>query len=815
MSSVVPVHTAVIVQSEQSNLFCFVNSSTKFKCNTNSIVPVTCTFCCHTLALLLVAVDCSTSAFPFYSGVLEYTQYSFVSKPDCFSVKSLPPQSITTSSSTYPSNDPLAPSRSGKLATMDFNTETERLQIFADTNGLSMPGSPENNNGAPESTSLAYIEPSWDSPEPVASSNLVTMEPLTPLTPSQGSVHTPLQPTSDPVDEQSQDNQEFPLEEPDCTTCPSKMGTSDNDVNYVAALAASLLAEVVPTETPLGTDDEQAGQGELFAPRHVTEEKSPSTSPYNGNSHLSDEWSMILDNPHPPALCNTNQFTQPPASDEFTRTAAALDPSYLLTSIGQGPESYIERKAQCAESKKVKLKRGTLTRPRKLSKREAAKAATAAALAEELRLAHLAKTKQITDDELLRLKPKKKRRAAKFDKPVPSRFCHVCSRTPKSVRLAVCSKIKFGTCRKVICEKCFDSYGYGDFEMAKITNETDWLCPHCNDNCPPRAQCRTYQRINDRLRISRLKQERPRGRSSRSSRHSHVRRDSCDATDDDGICAAGSDHGSNSGTNTAIQGDEVPVVEEDEYMQDAIPAPNNNPTVSITVPVEMQTSLTEDPMQLAVGFENVNDTQTPFDMPPLGDFISSLTKPDGEHDPDTRSENSAPRYSSDRHEQLGQEFVKSESDPYDQNSGNAFENKEIVSEVVSSVTHATEHLRNQQWNGFSLGPLNDHGREYNNLNQGGHVNYQPMSNKGILNSLFDIGDIDNIGENGIGHTADEVDPNDSAKNQVFEADLEKCYAVNPEDGMECKIAAAAEVDRNYGNKCVFEEADCFETLGTL
>eukprot|EP00737_Agarophyton_chilense_P003205 gb/GEZJ01003724.1/.p1 GENE.gb/GEZJ01003724.1/~~gb/GEZJ01003724.1/.p1 ORF type:complete len:665 (-),score=96.24 gb/GEZJ01003724.1/:72-2066(-) len=114
---------------------------------------------------------------------------------------------------------------------------------------------------------------------------------------------------------------------------------------------------------------------------------------------------------------------------------------------------------------------------------------------------------ELSDEELLRARPKKKRRAAKFDKPVPSRFCHVCSRTPKNVRLATCARIRAGTCRKVVCEKCFERYGYGAFGAA-LGDDARWLCPHCRGDCPQRAQCRTYQRINDRLRVTRLRQER-------------------------------------------------------------------------------------------------------------------------------------------------------------------------------------------------------------------------------------------------------------------------------------------------------------------
>lgn len=110
----------------------------------------------------------------------------------------------------------------------------------------------------------------------------------------------------------------------------------------------------------------------------------------------------------------------------------------------------------------------------------------------------------LTDAAILAMKPKKNRKKAKFDKPSPSRFCHICSRTPKNVRLAVCKRINDGICRKVVCEKCFQDYGFGHFEQAY--NTSNWLCAHCSGLCPERAQCQTYGRINDKLRATRLKQ---------------------------------------------------------------------------------------------------------------------------------------------------------------------------------------------------------------------------------------------------------------------------------------------------------------------
>lgn len=177
------------------------------------------------------------------------------------------------------------------------------------------------------------------------------------------------------------------------------------------------------------------------------------------------------------------------------------------------------KKRDSAPLKRSSSRRGKRATGKRISKREAAKAATAAAKALQDEIAFLANTKQITDEELLQLKPKKKRRSAKFENPIPSRFCHICSRTPKNVRLAVCSQILAGTCRKVVCEKCFGDYGFGNFADALNVRTSTWACPHCCEDCPPRAQCSTYGRINDRLRVNRLKQERP-SRSAEPEDHS-------------------------------------------------------------------------------------------------------------------------------------------------------------------------------------------------------------------------------------------------------------------------------------------------------
>jgi len=102
--------------------------------------------------------------------------------------------------------------------------------------------------------------------------------------------------------------------------------------------------------------------------------------------------------------------------------------------------------------------------------------------------------------------PKLKRKKAKFASPKPSRFCHLCSRTPKTVRQVVCANIheEAYTCRKVVCEKCFTDNGW-DWEAASTGPvAAAWVCTHCRDTCPARSQCRTYRRTNERLRVKRL-----------------------------------------------------------------------------------------------------------------------------------------------------------------------------------------------------------------------------------------------------------------------------------------------------------------------
>ncbi|KAA8498578.1 hypothetical protein FVE85_6163 [Porphyridium purpureum] len=100
--------------------------------------------------------------------------------------------------------------------------------------------------------------------------------------------------------------------------------------------------------------------------------------------------------------------------------------------------------------------------------------------------------------EQLASKPKIRR----YSNSTASRFCHICARSMDSVRAISCFNTLFGVCRKIICEKCFEQYGW-DWEAASKPGAR-WSCAHCKGICPERAQCNTYKRTNQRRRLKGL-----------------------------------------------------------------------------------------------------------------------------------------------------------------------------------------------------------------------------------------------------------------------------------------------------------------------
>lgn len=92
-------------------------------------------------------------------------------------------------------------------------------------------------------------------------------------------------------------------------------------------------------------------------------------------------------------------------------------------------------------------------------------------------------------------------------KNVPSKYCHICTRSVNSVPMAFCANIKEGKCRKIVCSKCASQYNMHDV-LACIQDpmlHLDWTCSHCRNVCPSKAQCTTYARINKERRMTNKK----------------------------------------------------------------------------------------------------------------------------------------------------------------------------------------------------------------------------------------------------------------------------------------------------------------------
>ncbi len=75
----------------------------------------------------------------------------------------------------------------------------------------------------------------------------------------------------------------------------------------------------------------------------------------------------------------------------------------------------------------------------------------------------------------------------------PSRFCHVCVRPATRFGFLLCLNISAGTCRKVVCKRCFEEFNW-DWHAA--ANNPSWACSHCSGTCPERASCFTYDKWN-------------------------------------------------------------------------------------------------------------------------------------------------------------------------------------------------------------------------------------------------------------------------------------------------------------------------------
>lgn len=86
-----------------------------------------------------------------------------------------------------------------------------------------------------------------------------------------------------------------------------------------------------------------------------------------------------------------------------------------------------------------------------------------------------------------------RKKSRTYSKAVASRFCHICTRQRKTpTSHAECHNVKYGTCRKSVCERCFIKYKW-DWEAVRAPGAL-WLCPHCCNVCPTSAQCYNYEK---------------------------------------------------------------------------------------------------------------------------------------------------------------------------------------------------------------------------------------------------------------------------------------------------------------------------------
>lgn len=58
----------------------------------------------------------------------------------------------------------------------------------------------------------------------------------------------------------------------------------------------------------------------------------------------------------------------------------------------------------------------------------------------------------------------------------PSRFCHICTRSTRPTDIVVCGNVKRGTCRKIICHRCFNGL---PSKSQSPRHAGCWECTHC------------------------------------------------------------------------------------------------------------------------------------------------------------------------------------------------------------------------------------------------------------------------------------------------------------------------------------------------
>lgn len=86
----------------------------------------------------------------------------------------------------------------------------------------------------------------------------------------------------------------------------------------------------------------------------------------------------------------------------------------------------------------------------------------------------------------------------RYSAPKSSRYCHLCARHQRCVKMIPCGNVELGLCQKSVCKKCIDTY------KLEVSGPS-WACPHCQNKCPQRAKCFAYDRQTARRREKTLK----------------------------------------------------------------------------------------------------------------------------------------------------------------------------------------------------------------------------------------------------------------------------------------------------------------------
>lgn len=201
----------------------------------------------------------------------------------------------------------------------------------------------------------------------------------------------------------------------------------------------------------------------------------------------------------PPLELEQPSLLEAASSDALTQLRQLLnEPS---PSIEQAPCATVKQKDSQGQVHLLHSNFSTVTTVNAVASRRVHQALPQAVASKPLQTAELPEKCDhlgVTRDCLTKPAGKRTPRVRRYARAKPSKFCHVCARSGDSVQLLACKNVKYGVCRKAVCQKCFAEQGW-DWVIAKAHPE-EFSCCHCRRDCPENAQCRTYQKTNERRR---------------------------------------------------------------------------------------------------------------------------------------------------------------------------------------------------------------------------------------------------------------------------------------------------------------------------